>query len=369
MYVHQLKNWPSFTWEAARVGPLLAEVRYAQGYLMGRVSDWGFNPRQEASMETIVTDVITNGKIEGEELPLAQVRSSVARKLGLPKAGLVTVGRDVDGMVEMMLDATQNYRQTLSHERLFNWHASLFPSGRSGLGKIVVGRYRDNTTDDPMQVISGSFGRPKVYFEAVPSAIIEHEMVALINYVNKDQPSDDSIIKAAIVHLWLLTIHPFDDGNGRIARAVTDMMLARADGFNQRFYSMSSAILSARKYYYRTLESSQKGGLDVTEWLLWFLKTLLTALEGSSTVMTNTFAKANFWQRHQDVRLNDRQRVILNKLWDGYAGKLTSSHYAKFTSTSQDTAARDINYLIAHGLLRKGPAGGRSTQYVLIKET
>ncbi|OAV45957.1 Fic family protein [Lewinella sp. 4G2] len=368
MYIHQSPNWPHFTYNQEDTSALLSEVRFAQGKLLGRVQDWGFDPRQKASMQTIVQDVVTNSQIEGEVLPVDQVRSSVAQKLGLPDAGLVATSRDVDGVVEMMLDATQHYDQPLTNERLWAWHAALFPEGRSGLSKIIVGRYRDNSADDPMQVISGSFGRPKIHFEAPPSTRLLPEMKALLDYINVTSQREDPIIAAAKAHLWFLTLHPFDDGNGRIARAITDSMLSRADGFKQRFYSMSSAILAGRKYYYRTLESTQKGNGDITEWILWFLKTLGTALDESNTILANTFAKAKFWQRHATLPINSRQRLILNKMWDGYAGKLTSSRYAKFADCSQDTAGRDVNKLMDWGILKIGPAGGRSTEYLLVKE-
>ena len=346
---------------------MLAEVRNQQGRLLGRVADWGVQLREEASLEIIISDVITSSKIEGEDLPVDQVRSSVARKLGLETAGLVAVGRDVDGVVDMLLDATQHYERPLTHERLYGWQAALFPTGRSGLNKIQVGIYRSHGPESPMQVVSGGFGRPHVHFEAPASERIHEEMSDFLAYVNEVEAKHDSVIRAAIAHLWFLTIHPFDDGNGRVARAVADMMLARSDESKYRFYSMSSAILDSRKSYYTILERTQKDDLEITDWLLWFLKTMKKALEKSEELIERTFQKARFWQVHAATSFNDRQKEMLNRLLDGFTGNLTSSKWAKITKVSQDTAGRDIKDMIIKGVLSVASGGGRSTHYVLNK--
>ena len=364
MYIYQRPNWPVFTYDPGALEQLLGEVRFAQGLLLGRAYDWGFDPRLAASAEMTIRDVITNSKIEGEDLPVEEVRSSVASRLGLPNAGLSPASREVDGVVEMMLDATINSALPLSSDRLSGWHSLLFPSGKSGPSKIVVGSYRKHPDNEPMQVICGTFGRPKVHFEAPPSGDVPTEMGRLITYFNEER-SVDPLLKAGIVHLWFLAIHPYDDGNGRIARALTDMSLTQTDGARQRFYSLSSAILDRRKQYYRKLEAAQKGSLDVTEWLSWFLATIHHAIIASEEQLGQSFARARFWKRHTDTPLNDRQRLILRKLWEGYQGKLTSFRYANLTEVSQDTATRDINDLVGKGILVRSKAGGRSTAYML----
>ena len=365
MYIHQRKNWPDFFWDDSLIAPLLAEVRNQQGRLLGRVTDWGFKLKEEASLESIIIDVITSSEIEGESLPADQVRSSVARKLGLETAGLVAVSRDVDGVVELVLDATQNYRQPLTHKRLYGWQGALFPTGRSGLYEVQIGHYREHGPENPMQVISGGFGRAKVHFEAPASDRLLEEMSGFLKFINEEDPKGDSVVRAAIAHLWFLTVHPFDDGNGRVARAVTDMMLSRSDDSKYRFYSMSSAILEGKKTYYEVLERTQKDDLEITEWLRWFLKTLSSALEQSEVIMERTFQKARFWQRHTTTSLNDRQRIMLNLVLDGFKGNLTSSKWAKITKTSQDTAGRDIKDLMDKRILRVAESGGRSTHYLL----
>jgi Fic family protein len=365
MYIHQRPAWPGFFWDAHYVSPLLARVRNQQGRLLGRIADWGFELKEEASLESIVSDVLTSSEIEGEMLPADQVRSSVARKLGLEYAGLVPVSRDVDGVVDMLLDATQNYEQALTHERLYGWQAALFPTGRSGLSKVQTGQYRKHGPESPMQVISGGFGRERVHFQAPASERVLGEMSAFLKYINEEAPEQDPVIRAAIAHLWFLTVHPFDDGNGRVARAVADMMLARADESKYRFYSMSSAILEARKSYYTILERTQKDDLEITEWLRWFLTTMLSALDQSEQLIEQTFQKARFWQCHAATSFNDRQKEMLNRLLDGFTGNLTSSKWAKITKVSQDTANRDINDLIGKQVLKTAESGGRSTHYLL----
>ena len=364
MYLYQHQDWPIFRWDEPTISPLLAEVRYHQGHLLGRVKDWGLDPKRAAGADTLVVDIVASSKIEGEDLPADQVRSSVANKLGLPDAGTAARDQRVEGVVDLTLDATQHYDEPLTRERLFGWHAALFPTGYSGLTKIKVAAFREHGDDDPMQVISGALGRPRVHFEAPRSSAVSEMMDDLLRYV-EDQSMVDPILKAGLVHLWMVTIHPFDDGNGRLTRAITELLLCRADRSGQRFYSMSAAILNRRKYYYRQLEASQKGSLDVTDWLKWFLATLLEALHQAEETMSHVFAKAKFWRHHDSTPVNQRQRLIINKLWDGYGGKLTTSRYAKFTGVSQDTAGRDVNDLIEKGILIPGSAGGRSASYLL----
>lgn len=365
IYIHQLSSWPRFYWDFEGIAPLLAEVRHEQGRLLGRMDKIGFNLQADATLQTISADVVRSSEIEGELLDAGQVRSSVARKMGLDIGGLVQSDRQVDGIVEMMLDATQNFLQPLSADRLFAWHSLLFPAGRSGLHKIVTGRWRDNNPSDPMQVVSGPMGRQTIHFEAPRSELIEDEMQMFIGWFNSDiEP--DTVLKAAIAHLWFITIHPFDDGNGRIARAVTDMLLARADGASQRFYSMSSQIRKERNRYYSILEETQKGNLDITAWLMWFLQCLRTAIVSSDELLGKTMQKAQFWSKHGQQLFNDRQRLLLNKLLDHFEGKLTSSKWAKLAKCSQDTALRDIQDLVNKQVLEKENSGGRSTSYRIV---
>lgn len=315
-------------------------------------------------MATIVTDVITSSEIEGKKLPADQVRSSVARKLGLEFGGMTATGREVDGTVEMLLDATQNFTEPISHQRLQAWQAALFPTGRSGLQTVQVGKYREHDEDSPMQVVSGGFGRPKVHFQAPPAADVPAEMELFLAYVDGDSATD-SVIKAAIAHLWFLTIHPFDDGNGRVARALTDLLLSRSDNSKYRFYSISSAILNSRKSYYAILERTQKDDLEITDWLIWFLTAMKSAFTISDKILTRTFQKAGFWNKHALTVLNERQHRILNQLLDGFTGNLTSSKWAKINKVSQDTASRDIKDLMEKGILQQADSGGRSTHYLL----
>jgi Fic family protein len=363
-YIYQLKDWPTFTWDQDKIALKLAEVRHHQGRLLGRMEGMGFRLQAEANLHTLTLDVLKSSEIEGEILNLDQVRSSIARRLGMDVAGLIPADRHVEGVVEMMLDATQNYSQRLTHYRLFDWHAAMFPTGRSGMHKIVVGNYRNNTSDDPMQVVSGPMGREKVHFQAPASELLQGEMTKLLDWFNSNQKLD-AVLKAALAHLWFVTIHPFDDGNGRIARAITDMQLSRADKSRQRFYSMSSQIRAERKEYYDVLEKVQKGSLDITDWLDWFLSCLDRALANTNETLGVVLQKASFWEKHSMTVLNDRQRVMLNKMLDGFEGKLTSSKWAKITKTSQDTAGRDINDLVNKEILIKELGGGRNTSYIL----
>ncbi len=344
--------------------PLLGDVRNRQGRLIGRMESLGFPLRSEAILQTLTLDVLKSSEIEGEILDPAQVRSSIARRLGMDIAGLISSDRNVDGMVEMMLDATQQFKKSLTKDRLFGWHASLFPTGRSGMQKIVVGIWRDDK-HGPMQVISGPIGRQKVHFEAPPAARLNNEMKNFISWFNQNT-GIDPVLKAAIAHLWFVTIHPFDDGNGRIARAITDMQLARADGSAQRFYSMSVQIRQERNAYYDVLEKSQKNAdMDITLWLKWFLACLDRALDTTEKTLAGVFKKARFWETHPEASLNKRQIKMINKLFEGFEGKLTSSKWAKIVKCSHDTALRDILELIEKKILIKDDAGGRSTSYLL----
>jgi len=362
LYIHQHRDWPNFFWEQENITPMLAEVRHHQGRLLGRMEGMGFSLQAEANLRTLTLDVLKSSEIEGEILNPDQVRSSIARRLGMDIAGLVPADRHVEGIVEMMLDATQKYNLPLTAERLFSWHAAMFPTGRSGMQRIMVGNYRNNSNDDPMQVVSGPMGKEKVHFQAPGSDVLVLEMNKFLDWFNSEK-SLDPVIKAAIAHLWFVTIHPFDDGNGRIARAITDMQLSRADQNAQRFYSMSSQIRAERKKYYDVLEKTQKGSLDITEWLDWFLHCLDLALTNTDETLDIVNKKARFWKKYSELPFNERQRTMLNRLLDGFEGKLTSSKWARITKTSQDTAGRDINDLVQRGILAKEAGGGRSTSY------
>ncbi|MBB4305009.1 Fic family protein [Rhodobium orientis] len=324
----------------------------------------GFLLRSEAVLQTLTEDVMKSSEIEGERLDRAQVRSSIARRLGLDIGGLIPADRHVEGIVELMLDATQNYDKPLTADRLFDWHAALFPTGRSGMTRITVGAWRDDSSG-PMQVVSGPFGKEKVHFEAPEAGRLDAEMRAFLDWFNA-KPGIDPVLKAGIAHLWFVTLHPFDDGNGRIARAIADMALARSEGTSQRFYSMSAQIRLERNAYYDTLERTQKGDLDITDWLEWFLACLGRAFEGAEAVLSSVLDKARFWEAHAEDPFNDRQRDMLNRLMDGFEGKLTSSKWAKIQKCSQDTALRDIDDLIKRNILVKDSAGGRSTSYSLV---
>jgi len=361
MYIHQIDDWPRFHWNTERVAGLLASVRHRQGRLTGRMEALGFDVRQEAVLETLTGDVLKSSEIEGEKLDSEQVRSSIARRLGMDAGGLKAVDRDVEGVVEMMLDATRRYEQPLTDERLFGWHASLFPTGRGGMRKIGVGNWREDATG-PMQVVSGAIGREQVHFEAPKASRLAGEMKLFLRWFEGSNPMDP-VLKAGLAHLWFVTIHPFDDGNGRIARAIADMALARSESSSQRFYSMSALIRQERNAYYDILERTQKGTLDITPWMEWFLGCLGRAIDGAQGVLGAVLEKARFWERIRDLQLSDRQRLVIARLLDGFEGKLTTSKYAKLTKCSQDTAHRDIVALLEQGILVRGPEGGRSTSY------
>lgn len=362
-YIHSLPDWPQFRWDREELGPLLALIHHEQGRLLGRMESLGFKARQEAVLKTLTEDVLKSSEIEGERLDPDQVRSSIARRLGMDIGGLKPADRNVEGVVEMMLDATRRYDEPLSAERLFGWHASLFPTGRSGMNRIRVGGWRDDSKG-PMQVISGPMGKERVHFEAPLAARLDSEMSRFLDWFNGSS-ENDWVVKAGLAHLWFVTIHPFDDGNGRIARAIADMALARSERSSQRFYSMSAQIRQESAAYYEILERTQKGTLDVTPWMNWFLSCLGRAIEGTQTTLGTVLSKARFWEAVGDFPINERQRLVLNRLLDGFEGKLTTSKWAKLAKCSHDTALRDIAALVERGILVRNPEGGRSTSYAL----
>ena len=362
-YIWQSNDWPNWHFDLAALAGPMAEVSRAQGILMGRLADVGMSLRNQASLAALTEDVIKTSEIEGEQLNIESVRSSIARRLGVDIGALAPVDRQVEGVVEMVLDATANGHAPMSRERLFGWHAALFPTGYSGLSKIKVGAWRDDSSG-PMQVVSGPIGRQKVHFEAPPADRLGAETSQFLNWLNSAS-NEPQLLKAGLGHLWFVTLHPFDDGNGRIARAIGDLLLTRADGSPQRFYSLSAQIQRDRKAYYDILERAQKRSMDVTEWLAWFLDTLHRAVDQAQRTLDAVLAKAHFWQRFAGTPMNERQAKLLNKLLDGLEGKLTSSKWAAIAKCSPDTALRDINELLAHGALRKSVAGGRSTSYEL----
>jgi Fic family protein len=362
-YIHELADWPAFEWDRELLARPLAAARLRQGRLIGRMQGLGFPLQEQAVLAALTEDVLKSSEIEGEILDREQVRSSIARRLGMDAGALRPADRTVEGVVETMLDATQKFMDRLTAERLFGWHAALFPTGYSGMRKIVVGAWRDGSAG-PMQVVSGPAGRERVHYQAPEAGQLDAEMQAFLDWFNADEKIDP-IIKAALAHLWFVTIHPFEDGNGRIARAIADMSLARSEHSPQRFYSLSSQIRIERKAYYDMLESTQKSGLDVTPWLEWFLGCLDRALDGAETILAAVLQKAEFWNKHAAANINDRQRDILNRLLDGFEGKLTSSRWALIEKCSPDTALRDITELIAQDILKKDEGGGRSTSYSL----
>lgn len=364
-YIHQLAEWPKFTWDHESVAVPLADIRYRQGRLLGRMEGLGFSLQREAELETLTLDVVKSSEIEGENLNTNQVRSSIARRLGMDIAAAISADRNVEGVVEMMLDASQNFDKPLTRDRLFAWHAALFPTGRSGMRKIIVGAWRDDA-DGPMEVVSGPIGKERVHYQAPPAPLLEREMARFFDWANESDGTDP-VLRAALAHLWFATIHPFDDGNGRMARAIADWALARSEKSPQRFYSMSSRIRQERDDYYEILERTQRGTLDVTPWMAWFLACLGRAFEATEATLATVLHKARFWRKQADVNINDRQRLLLNKVLDGFDGKLTSSKWAKIAKCSQDTAIRDITDLVARGVLEKDAGGGRSTSYSLSK--
>jgi len=362
-YIHDLPDWPHFTWDGDALAESLAAVRYKQGRHLGQMEALGFDLRTEASVATLTDEVVTSSAIEGEHLNRDEVRSSVGRRLGLDVAGRPAPGREVEGVVDMMLDATRAYGTPLTAERLFGWHAALFPTGRSGMKRITVGGWRRDE-DGPMQVVSGPVGKERVHFQAPAAERLEAEMAGFLDWFERPAETDP-VLKAGIAHLWFVTVHPFDDGNGRIARAVADMALARADGTPDRFYSMSAGIEARREDYYRQLEATQRGSLDITTWLAWFLACLDQTPDDAETALAAILQKARVWQRINPAPVNDRQRKIINRLLGNFQGKLTTSKYAKIAKCSPDTALRDIRELLERGILVQNPGGGRSTSYRL----
>ncbi len=365
-YIYQQENWPNFTWDINKLSDLLAEVRNKQGRLIGKMEALGFHLQNEAFLETLTVDILKSNEIEGIILNKEEVRSSIARRLGIDLGGLPPINRNIEGIVDMMFDATKNFEKPLTKKRLFDWHYAMFPMGRSGMYEIIVGKWRDDSTG-PMQVVSGAMGKEKVHYEAPPAKVIDDEMNRFLDWFN-NKTDIDLVLKASIAHLWFVTLHPFEDGNGRITRAITDMLLARSDGLPQRFYSMSSQIQKERKSYYDILEKTQKGNLDITEWINWFLNTLQKAIVNSEDTLSLVIKKHKFWNTYGTKIKNERQKKILNKLFDGFIGNLTTSKWAKIAKCSQDTALRDIQDLIDKGILIKSNSGGRSTKYELKNE-
>ena len=365
MFIHEQADWPQFRWHDERLAAALADVRHRQGRLIGRMEGLGFELQAEAVLATLTQDVLKSSEIEGERLPADQVRSSIARRLGMDIGATASIDRHVEGVVEMMLDATRRYDAPLSKDRLFDWHAALFPTGRSGMRRIAVGAWRDDDRG-PMQVISGPIGKEKVHFVAPAASRLDQEMQAFLDWLNASS-TIDPVLKAGLAHFWFVTIHPFDDGNGRIARAIADLALARSEGSAQRFYSMSAQIQQERNAYYEILERSQRGSLDITPWLAWFLGCLGRAIDGAEDTLALVMHKARFWQSHAAAVFNERQHRVLNRVLDGFEGKLTSSKWAKLAKCSQDTALRDITDLVERGILKRDEAGGRSTSYSIIE--
>lgn len=368
-YIHQLPEWPRFTWDEVKVTPLLVEVRHRQGRLLGRMEGLGFRFRSEAALENLTAEVIKSSAIEGTAFDPAAVRSSIARRMGIEGSDHPVADREIEGAVEMMLDATEHYAAPLTVDRLLGWQASLFPGGRNGLHRVLTGQWRTPAMD-PMQVVSGPIDRDRIrrkniHFEAPPADRLPAEVERFLAWFEAPGPLDP-VLRAGIAHLWFVTIHPFADGNGRVSRAIADLALARADGSAQRFYSMSARIEAEKKHYYRALEQAQKGSLDITAWLVWFLGCLDRAFQDAETVLGRIIHKANAWNAiNRTPNLNDRQRLVINTLLDNAESALSTSRYAKLAHCSLDTALRDIRLLLDAGVLAPSQAGGRSTQYLL----
>lgn len=362
-YIYQYELWPDFTWNDKEIIVILGKVRHLQGKILGQMEAIGFSIKEEAILSTLTLDILKSWEIEGELLNYEQVRSSIARKLGIEYAGMVHSDRNVEGVVEMMLDATQNYNKPLDEERLFGWHAALFPTGWNGMLRIDTGCYRK----DEMQIVSGPMGKEKIHYQAPSHDLVKSEMGSLLKWINSE-PKIDAVLKSAIAHFWFIIIHPFDDGNGRIARALSDMILARSEESNQRFYSLSNQILIEKKSYYEVLQKVQHSEGDITEWLNWFLNCLYAALISTKETLTSVLKKADFWDKHKETVLNSRQRLMLNQLLDGFDGKLKTSKWSKIAKCSADTALRDIKDLIEKNILKQENSGGRSTNYQIIQD-
>ena len=363
-WIWQYDEWPHFCWNNDSVIGPLARIREKQGRLLGLMDGLGFDVQSASSLDVMTEDVLRNSEIEGLLLNAEHVRSSVARHLGLDTAGLPIPDHYTEGVVQVMMDAVQQANAPLTEQRLFNWHAALFPMGRSGIVPITVAAWRTGT--EPMLVVSGAMGKERIHHEAPPSDDVPRQMQQFIQWFNNDTASDP-VLKAAIAHLWFVNIHPFDDGNGRLTRTLTDMLLARADGLPWRFYSMSAAILRDKKNYYDLLEYMGKHGLDITQWLLWFLQTMENAIDTAAEKTQRVVRKSLFWQKHCTDALNERQIKVINRLWDGFEGKLNTSKWAKMTKTSTSTALRDIQELVDKGILRSTEERGRSTNYELVE--
>ena len=367
VYIWQYPEWPDFKWDVSRLVTRLSEVRNREGVIKGMMSGLGLNIQSRTALDTMTEDILRSNEIEGVILNSDRVRSSIARHLGIDTSGLPQPDHYTEGVVQVMMDAVRNNDKPLTHERLFNWHAAMFPTGRSGIHPITVGAYR--TGSEPMQIVSGAMGKEKVHYEAPPSDAIPAMMNKFVSWVNSDNSTIDPVLKAATAHLWFVVIHPFDDGNGRLARTITDMLLAKADGLPLRFYSMSSEILREKKSYYTILEKTTTGTTDITAWIEWFLQTMSYALNRTEITVKRIIKKSSFWQQYRNAAMNERQVKIVNMLWDGFTGKLTSSKWAKITKVSQATALRDITDLINKGILVPAADGGRSTNYLLNDNT
>lgn len=361
-YIYEYPDWPVFKWDDAAINAVFGAVRHLQGKISGQMDSLGFSMKEEAQLDTLTLDVVRSSEIEGEHLNYDQVRSSLARRLGINAGGLIPSDRHVEGIVEMMLDATWNYEAPLTHERLFGWHAALFPTGYSGPYKIEVAQYRTGE----MQIVSGAMGKERVHYEAMKASDVHVEMDSFLEWFNSENKLDP-ILQAAIAHFWFIIIHPFDDGNGRIARAITDLQLTRSENRPERFYSMSNQILTEKKRYYQVLQNVQHSNGDITEWLNWFLNCLKNALLETEKTLEKVVDKATFWKKHENTPINERQRLMINKQFDGFEGKLKSSKWAKITKCSSDTALRDIKDLMTKGILKQESSGGRSTHYVLVE--
>lgn len=363
IYIWQYPEWPSFTWNDSRLIALLSEVRNLEGKIQGMMGGLGFDVQSMTALNVMTEDVLRSNEIEGVILNSDKVRSSIARHLGIDTAGLPQPDHYTEGVVQIMMDAVTNCNKPLTPERLFNWHAALFPTGRSGMYPITVGAYR--TGSEPMQIVSGAMGKEKVHYEAPPSDVVPDMMTDFLRWINSDNTVTDPVLKAAVAHLWFVAIHPFDDGNGRLTRTITDMQLAKADGFPLRFYSMSAEILREKKTYYEILEHTTSNSTDITEWLEWFLNTMKSSILRAEETVKRVVSKSSFWQRHREIPMNERQVKVVNMIWDGFTGKLTSSKWAKITKTSQATALRDITDLIEKGILTAAADRGRSSNYLL----
>ncbi len=363
-YIHELPKWPNFTWDTQSLTQALSAVRHKQGKHLGKMEALGFEMRTEANVTALTSEIVKSSAIEGNQLDTDEVRSSIARKLGLDVAGLPNPGREVEGIVEMMLDASRKFEQPLTEERLCGWHAALFPTGRSGMDRITVGAWRKGE-HGPMQVVSGPIGKERVHFQAPGAERLSVEMKRFLDWFNRSSGTDP-VLKSAVAHFWFVTIHPFDDGNGRIARAIADMALSRADGSKDRFYSMSAAIEAERKEYCLQLESAQRGSLDITAWLAWFIGSLDRAIDASDILLASVLRKARLWQQINTKPVNERQREVINRMLEhDWKGNISSSKYARLAKCSQDTALRDIRELLERGVLVKNESGGRSTSYRL----